>query len=448
MSIAKKTLQLKQDFDDVHEAGKQKVISQSKYIPKTASGKVISLTDVSEVYHKVKVVGNGEVDVYGKNLFDGILESGYIDNDGTLKNYNGTVRSTSYITLVPNTSYSLSTKNGNVKLYARFYDADKNGVGNGGVLASTTITFTPPSNSAYFKFYADTSDVATEIQFEFGGATPHEPYTHQTTTATPTGTEIDSMCPNMNFIADEDITVDYYSSYGMQTEYDRLWDSYQDNGARTDYTYTFSGYGWKDDTFKPKYDIKPTQATGMFNGTKITDLVVALERTGVALDTTNTTNSASLFRSTFITRVPYFIAPTGSGGTHMFYGAYSLHTIEGIKCSETTVYGNWFYNCTKLTHVIFSGIIANDINLQWSPLLDEESLQSLTQSLADFIMLENNPDGTNIPEGQAFTKTITLSPESWAILDNLEFIPPEGTNYPTGFSCATIITTAKGWNKA
>jgi hypothetical protein len=81
-------------------------------------------------------------------------------------------------------------------------------------------------------------------------------------------------------------------------------------------------------------------------------------------------------------------------------------------------------------------------------LLDEESLQSLTQSLADFIIIENNPTGSNIAEGQAFTKTITLSPESWAILDNLEFIPPEGTGYPTGFSCTTIITTAKGWNRA
>ena len=126
MSIAEKTLLLKQDFDDVHEAGKQSVISNSKYIEKSATGKFINLTDVSEVSHKVKVFGVGnevevygvgnEVEVYGKNLFDGVLESGYIDNDGTLKNYNGTVRSASYIPVLPNTSYSLSTKNGNVKL--------------------------------------------------------------------------------------------------------------------------------------------------------------------------------------------------------------------------------------------------------------------------------------------------------------------------------------------
>ena len=69
MSIKEKALQLKQDFDDVHEAGKQSVIANSKYIEKQATGKVISLTDVSEVAHKVKVYGDGqEVEVYGKNL--------------------------------------------------------------------------------------------------------------------------------------------------------------------------------------------------------------------------------------------------------------------------------------------------------------------------------------------------------------------------------------------
>ena len=42
---------------------------------------------------------------------------------------------------------------------------------------------------------------------------------------------------------------------GKKIAYDEFWDSYQQNGNRLDYGRAFSGAGWNNTTFKPKYDI-------------------------------------------------------------------------------------------------------------------------------------------------------------------------------------------------
>ena len=434
--------------------GRDEVIDNSKYIPKQAIGKVITLNDVSEVYHKVKVYGDGKVDVYGKNLFDISTDTRFTQQeDGSYINsvrIGSTVKNP--LNLPHNTytlSYDMSCPVGN-NARIRIYLKDGSSVDTSQASTGNFLHFETKivgEIESWGLYYASTPQEETLLiknaQIEVGSiATDYEPYNKQTITATPVGTEISSMCPVMIFITDEEIKVDYYSSFGMQTEYDRFWDSCQNNGTRQEYTYAFSGYGWTDITFKPKYDIRPKIANGLFQTAKITDLVAALERAGVVLDTSNANSSASIFRSAYLTRVPFFVAPTSSTGTYMFNNATALHTIEGIKCSETTVYTSWFTNCTSLTHCIFSGIIANDINLQWSKLLDKESLVSLAVTLASFIDTELNPEGSNIDPGQAWTRTITLSPESWAILDN--------TPYPDApmLSCTEFITTVKAWNKA
>ena len=42
---------------------------------------------------------------------------------------------------------------------------------------------------------------------------------------------------------------------GKKSQYDEFWDTYQTNGQRTNYTYAFSGLGWTDNLYKPKYPI-------------------------------------------------------------------------------------------------------------------------------------------------------------------------------------------------
>jgi hypothetical protein len=41
---------------------------------------------------------------------------------------------------------------------------------------------------------------------------------------------------------------------GKKAEYDRFWDSYQENGQRWHYSYAFAGAAWNDDNMIPKYE--------------------------------------------------------------------------------------------------------------------------------------------------------------------------------------------------
>lgn len=48
---------------------------------------------------------------------------------------------------------------------------------------------------------------------------------------------------------------------GVQAEYDRFWNNFQQNGKRVSYWYGFSGAGWTEETLKPKYTISFNEAT-------------------------------------------------------------------------------------------------------------------------------------------------------------------------------------------
>lgn len=433
-------------------------LSKCKYIEKQATGKVIALNDVSEVYYKVKVYGdNQEVEVYGKNACDYTKFVGISATDRANvvlggdtfvfpagSSYYG-LNMTDGLHLIKGETYTFSyevvTSYTHPECQINYTDGTMTVVNNG----KTVTIKNKDIKSIYFYIaagtFAETDFKLSKFQVDVGAmATVYELPTHQTITATPNGTEANSMCPNMTFIADSDITVDYYSSFGMQTEYDRFWDSCQDNGSRTEYSYAFSGLGWTDTTFKPKYDIRPKVATGLFQTAKIADLAEALDRAGVVLDLSNVGSAASLFRSPFIIRVPFFVAPTSSTATHVFYTNTALHTIEGIKCSETTVYTSWFTNCTSLTRCIFSGVIANDLNTQWCP-FDDETLISLVEAL------RNLYEDIDWDTGKIPYRTITLHPDCINRLKTMIYPDEVAIEAGLAYTYYDVIIN-KGWNVA
>lgn len=63
---------------------------------------------------------------------------------------------------------------------------------------------------------------------------------------------------------------------GEQNAYDAFWDNSQQNGNRTNYTQGFSGYGWTDETFKPKYPIIANEARYMFAHVTISNINVRI----------------------------------------------------------------------------------------------------------------------------------------------------------------------------
>ena len=435
--------------NDGIRVGREEFVSKSKYIPKQATGKVISLNDVSEVYHKVKVYGDGEVDVYGKNLFDGVLEIGAIYSDtGENVTTTASTRTVNYIPILPNTTYTISREITNQNIRTRFYDKDKNYIEYGFSGTNSPKTFTTKDNYCYMRLELAGGTVDEKIQVEFGNATPYEPYNKQTIISTPNGTEANPLCPNMTFLADSDITVDYYGSYGMNEERIRFWGNYLNFGNVKELYLAFGGYAWNERTFNPLYDINASNSSQMFTYSYIQDLRGILQRNGVSLIFNDTkagyTQHFSVFRYSKIKYLPYLRMPTTSSAYGWFENCTELEEIDGLYVNQNNLFqatsgtNKTFQNCSKLTHCIFSGVIANDINLQWSPLLDDESLVSLVETLRNLF------DDMDLETGDIPYRTLTLHADCWNRLKSMIYPDPPHWEPRTYYD----VIMNKGWNVA
>ena len=138
---------------------------------------------------------------------------------------------------------------------------------------------------------------------------------------------------------------------GQKSEYDRFWDNLQDYGNRTDYWGAFCG--WNDEMFKPKYPFVMI-------------------------------NHGYAFRYSTITAVPEIEIRNTPSMVQLFYDAKMLRRVEKLSFNRTiTSFSNTFNNCEALEHIIIDGVIAANVSFAYSPLLDEESRQSIIDCLAD-----------------------------------------------------------------
>lgn len=474
MTIAEKALQLKQDFDQVYytakvegysegqkkgftdgkEVAEEEFLYKSKYIPKTATGKVISLTDVSEVAHKVKVYGdNQEVEVLGKNLFDANT-----NNWGTYyasNNYRYGFEIPSGFTMINLSATRKSgyeVKTANMTLYRVDGDEIYTQLKGASFTEGGNITFRLDATKKHVLICLSTttpSILATLIdtfdwQLEVGSlATSYEPYTHQTITAIPDGTEINSMCPNMTFIADSDITVDYYSSFGMAEKELAMWNAFTNYGTRENYTYgwaysDYSGYTIPDGLCKSK--VSMAQLFYAYQGVELPKGVDCS-----VFDTSTTTQMYHCY-NTFayavnLKRIYDMGIPAVKYYSATYRSCSNLESIEIIRVNESSVFDNNCFNgCSKLTHVIFSGVIANDLNTQWCP-LDDDSLISIVEAL------RNLYEDVDWDTGEIPDRTLILHPDCWVRLKSM--IYPDKGAIEAGLTYTYYdLILRKGWKTA
>ena len=115
----------------------------------------------------------------GKNLFDGVLEVGGINADGTLNPISTSKRSAKYIKVNPLTTYTLSQA---VLLWQVLICYDINFLKIGSISAGQSTlssVFTTLENTAYIKFFADYTGRGEpyNVQFELGNtATAYTPF--------------------------------------------------------------------------------------------------------------------------------------------------------------------------------------------------------------------------------------------------------------------------------
>lgn len=214
---------------------------------------------------------------------------------------------------------------------------------------------------------------------------------------------------------------------GQKAEYDRFWDSHPIAKGATSGENLFSGKGWNDNTFKPKYNIVVSgTAYMMFKACGITDLVKRLEERGVTLDMSNAVSFYYAFFDTKITHIGEvsIIKASLSGGSAatggLFQASTQLHTIDKIIVNEDTVYAtSMFTGCTALANITFEGVIGNNISFIDCKALTHDSLMNIINALKDF-------------SGTTTTKTLTLHANSKALLTDTE----------------KAIATQKGWTIA
>ncbi len=171
---------------------------------------------------------------------------------------------------------------------------------------------------------------------------------------------------------------------GKQAEYDAFWDKYQQKGNRTHYGYSFSGHGWNDDTFKPKYDITAKEVNSMFTYSNITDLEKALgDKKLIFLEGATGSSVFNYAKNLTIIPVLDITKMYAPGMTMWFSSCTALHTIRKIITVETANYDRTFNLCSALVNITFEGVIGNNISFSGCPLLSDESINNIIGCLKD-----------------------------------------------------------------
>jgi hypothetical protein len=170
----------------------------------------------------------------------------------------------------------------------------------------------------------------------------------------------------------------------ITTGTDDFWDAYQQNGERTDYRGAFAGNGWDDNTFAPKYSMKPKKAGNMFAWSFITDLPAALEKAGVTLDFSELTGSAdAIFATSTMRHIGVVDLSNCTTLSYAFMSCSSLETIDKLILSDKISYVTAFDWCSALKNITIEGVIGKSIGFPQSSQLTSESVDSIINALKD-----------------------------------------------------------------
>lgn len=254
-----------------------------------------------------------------------------------------------------------------------------------------------------------------------------------------------------NVPIDEEATLDTYSSMvdevytkgyekgkseggGGDSWYDIFWDTALNNGGLINGDYMFAGGCWTDATFIPKYDVIPTTTQYMFQSSKVTDVVSALEKAGKTIDFSNCTNFQFLVYGSSVTHIGIvdMTKVSSSANANSVFrggGGHSLQKIDKVIVSEKYPLGsNAFTNCTKLTDIDIEGTITGSFSVINSPKLTVQSAKNIITHLDNYV-------GTD----KEFTQSVKFHADVWTALDT------EGATSPNGNTWREYVDTI-GWN--
>ena len=163
--------------------------------------------------------------------------------------------------------------------------------------------------------------------------------------------------------------------------YDQFWDAYQENGNRMGYFQAFSGRGWTDETFKPKYKIKPTgDASGVFYLNQATKPLTAQ-----MVDFSGATSFYNTFRGAQFKEIELI---DFSGSNQVFSYTFDSAATEKIgllilsDIATARVNTTTFNKMPNLSYIRIQGTLGQSFSFSWSP-LDRASMESVIASMSD-----------------------------------------------------------------
>lgn len=174
---------------------------------------------------------------------------------------------------------------------------------------------------------------------------------------------------------------------GKKAEYDAFWDSYQKNGKRTHYAFAFSGQGWNQSNFKPKYDLvvvgdgRYMFAYGALVGL---DLTEHLESIGITLDTSQCTNFNNMFNYGSPKRVPTLDTTSANTLQQISYQS-SVVTFDKIilRNDGSQTFNNPFVATSGIVNLNLEGVIGqNGFNIKDCKKLSKASIESIINALS------------------------------------------------------------------
>ena len=187
---------------------------------------------------------------------------------------------------------------------------------------------------------------------------------------------------------DKNIVVTAGDSY-----HNDFWEAYQEKGERKQYTYAFSGVGWDDVSYDPKYTIAATsQCDAMFyNASKITS-----------------------------TKKPIII-DTSSSAYNVFAYCMALKAIPSLKITESVpIFTGWFTYCSALEELNMTqdSVISANISLEDSFRLNTASVQSILNALQDRTGLSSQTLTLHATVGGQLTpeQKATITAKNWQLV--------------------------------
>ena len=223
---------------------------------------------------------------------------------------------------------------------------------------------------------------------------------------------------------------------GRKAEYDEFWDAYQENGAKTYYRVGFGGRGWTPQIFRPKYDMKPTDAYWMFNAANNLklDLVEHLDSLGVSLDFSSCTNAQQIFSNCGFSRVGVVDlrsvpSDTEASCSAIFAWNGALKTIDKLILKEdgSLAISAWFSGTSNLEDLTLEGKIGRKgFSVSSCTKLTKASIISIINAL--------------LPTASALTVTLSKTAVNKAFAT-----AQGGSNGSTSAEWAALIATKPTW---